>query len=573
MKGIMVLSFHKKPGAFVDREYPEGISKDSKIDATEQNKIYSLHRMRNTRPNYLFIKAKGVQIASFYSGFDYKQYIGRPNQCISIILEEGENPTIWEDKLRRLTFDVLPKLKKARGDQIIISGLHRDHKYDDFDEYLGQKLGELQNDTIEPMYSGEGEHLEGTGAVIGTISGMSKKDMNKASLNKADVEAAKNSAMQQQPKAPEIDPIAEATKQMEEMEKNELRDEIRKLHDMIQQKDDRVRAVEVQLRESKIDKDTESGDIAQIRGEYEALLTTKEQELDMWRSKVVELNENNFINQDTIRKMTEMTMMMTDDAQNQAQSNMKLKKRIKSLEANTDAPSNLNPEEINTLRSHLAEVEETLSQKIEELEKKSRQIKELFMDNKKSAMQIADLKAYMEEKELFIEELQKKSTEIGSQPAQDPAQFQAVQDELALTKTKLQGAENQIEIATSQLLQAQDAIANLQDLPSSETPAPRPAFIPAPKPADNAPADESMSQIRIMELEDTVQKLEEELNEKSTESAASPVENSDSNRLLEEKLQDLEIQLESMKKELVNAKKTIKVQRREVDNLQKLLGL
>ena len=42
MKGIFILSFHKQPGAFVDREFPPGITARMDINSTEQNKIYSL---------------------------------------------------------------------------------------------------------------------------------------------------------------------------------------------------------------------------------------------------------------------------------------------------------------------------------------------------------------------------------------------------------------------------------------------------------------------------------------------------------------------------------------------------
>ena len=93
MKGIFLLSYHKVPGAFIDREYPSGISDQLKINSVDQNKIYSFNRMRNSNPNYIYLKIKGVQIGSFFSGID-NNFIGYPNHCLGIILD-NENPTLF----------------------------------------------------------------------------------------------------------------------------------------------------------------------------------------------------------------------------------------------------------------------------------------------------------------------------------------------------------------------------------------------------------------------------------------------------------------------------------------------
>jgi hypothetical protein len=315
MKGIFILSFHKKPGAFTDREYPQGITKQCNIDATEQNKVYSLHRMRNTKPNFLFVKAKGVQIASFYSGFDFKHFLGNPNQCVSIILEPTENPTKWEPYLRRLTYELLPALKQVRGDEIPLSGLSNESKYLPFDGLLAEKLQQLESNTVQPL--NEGEHEVNTGdTVVETISGMTKAtESAKMALTAADMQKTAQMARQssgQSAPAAEMDPIKAATMAMETMEKDGLRNEIRKLHQMINDRDGRISALEAQVRDASCrEVGGSNADISKMKGEYEAMLAAKEQELDTWRSKVAELNETNFINQDNIRKLTEMSMMQT----------------------------------------------------------------------------------------------------------------------------------------------------------------------------------------------------------------------------------------------------------------------
>ena len=142
MKGIFVLSYHKVPGSFIDREFPRGISDQLKIDSIDQNKIYSFNRMRNSDPNYIYMKIKGAQVGSFYSGID-NNFIGYPNQCLCIVFDH-ENPTLFEDPLKEIAKELLPMLAYIReGDEEISEGLSNDPKYQNFDEILGQKFFHL----------------------------------------------------------------------------------------------------------------------------------------------------------------------------------------------------------------------------------------------------------------------------------------------------------------------------------------------------------------------------------------------------------------------------------------------
>ena len=142
MKGIFLLHYHKVPGAFIDREYPKGVSEQLKIDSDDQNKIYSFNRMRDSNPNYIFMKIKGAHVGSFFSGID-KNFIGYPNQCLCIILD-NENPTLFEEPLKEIAEELLPMLAYIReNDEEISEGLSNDPKYQDFDDILTQKFNDL----------------------------------------------------------------------------------------------------------------------------------------------------------------------------------------------------------------------------------------------------------------------------------------------------------------------------------------------------------------------------------------------------------------------------------------------
>lgn len=532
MRGIIILSFHKKPGAFVDREYPAGISKLCNIDATEQNKIYSLHRMRNTKPNFLFVKVKNFQVSSYFTGFDFKEYLGHPNQCVSLVLEQNENPTKWEDILRRLAFELLPKLAQVRGNEIPVTGLSDDPKFQPFDDALKEAFESVVENRIQPLPPGEGDVIEGAGTVIETTASISRsapiKEVKNLTLTKADVQAA--AAAQLSAQSSELDPIKLATQQMENMEKDNLRNEIRNLHQLIQEKDKRIRALEIQLQEASAHFATnETNDqnlqdkISKIKGEYEAILASKEQELDTWRNKVTELNETNFINQDNIRKLTEMTMMQTDDLSNQSKNIIELKKKIKTLEANQSAPISMDANEIGAIRVHLAEVEETLKNTTLELEKKTDQNKELF---------------------LKIKKLQNDIDSATNQIEQMKADHKKDQDsfnELLLKKD-------------------QELTAALESMKNTALNSATTTNVSAEISAKLAASEAEIAQLKV-DLATAENKLKTAPQNVVCDSAN------------ESKIKELDAQVKTLQSELIDAKKTIKVQRREIENLQKLAGL
>ncbi len=570
MKGIFILSFHKKPGAFVDREFPENITDQMGINKTEQNKIYSLHRMRNTRPNYLFVKVKKHQIASFFSGFNARQFIGRPNHCICIILDQGENPMKWEDQLRRLTYDLLPQLDEIRGDEVIESGLDQDPKYKKFDRILEEKFNALKNGEIEPMREGEGEHLEGTGAVIEKISSYkSEKTLADDQIKASDIAQATELAKKQHEKEEkakaeaeaqkqEEDEISAATKQMEMMEVESLREEVRNLHNILKSKNNRINSLESQLTEARTEDAGGSGDLAKIKGEYEALISSKEEELETWRNKVSDLNEELFIKQDNLKKTTEMMMQMTMDAQKQAQKMRELRKRIKKLEVNQTAPHDLNEDEVSTLRSHLAEVEESLKDEAENAKISKKRNKKLFMKNKKLEDRIEGLEEKLEEKENKINTLKEKTKSMKKK-------LDGLEDKLEKNQNDLKAAKRKIKIQRREITIAKKGVQ------------------PVSKSMSTSP-DKENTEEQFREYEQRIQKYKkkakvlksklrdlEEDSEISKEQAAA--NGNDSERILREKIKQKDRQIEDMETELVKAKKTIKVQRRENKHLKEILDL
>ena len=108
MKGIVVLSYHKKPGAFVDSEFPFRISESLDFSSNDFNKLYNFNRMKDSGPNYIYMNINNHQIASYFTGSDPLICTGSPNHCIYLILDQ-EDPTKWEAELKQIALELLPR--------------------------------------------------------------------------------------------------------------------------------------------------------------------------------------------------------------------------------------------------------------------------------------------------------------------------------------------------------------------------------------------------------------------------------------------------------------------------------
>ncbi|MHA1274245.1 MAG: hypothetical protein ACTSQJ_00745 [Promethearchaeota archaeon] len=107
VKAILIIGFRADVGAYVIDSYPE-----FDVDDVDVMNIYNLHRFRTTERNFQIIKQGGMNIASYYSGFKNTNYIGAPDHCITLILEENDNPNDYEKVLIKVTNNLLTQLGK-----------------------------------------------------------------------------------------------------------------------------------------------------------------------------------------------------------------------------------------------------------------------------------------------------------------------------------------------------------------------------------------------------------------------------------------------------------------------------
>ncbi len=103
VKGLMILAWRNDVGAYILESYPEGIE----ADGQDIMQVYNLHRFRTTDPNFQFIKIGDVNFSSYYSGGYKSNYIGKPNYCVTLLLDATDNPSKYERVLLKACNNLL----------------------------------------------------------------------------------------------------------------------------------------------------------------------------------------------------------------------------------------------------------------------------------------------------------------------------------------------------------------------------------------------------------------------------------------------------------------------------------
>jgi hypothetical protein len=121
----MIVQFDENFQPAIEAQYPREFSKDLELKASDLMNIYTLHRMDKTEPNFYQMEIKDYTVASFFTGFSLKHYVGRPDYAIITFFtnEEINNSPItpeFEGFLRRIAHEILPKKNQQNFNDLII---------------------------------------------------------------------------------------------------------------------------------------------------------------------------------------------------------------------------------------------------------------------------------------------------------------------------------------------------------------------------------------------------------------------------------------------------------------------
>jgi len=106
--GLAIFGWTNKEGFFLIDCTPEHARRY--LDEETVMRIGSLHRMRKLDPNFLTLNLKGFRVASFFSGMRTAKFIITPNFTITLLLENDENPHEYTNILPAASREILQAL-------------------------------------------------------------------------------------------------------------------------------------------------------------------------------------------------------------------------------------------------------------------------------------------------------------------------------------------------------------------------------------------------------------------------------------------------------------------------------
>ena len=137
MKGIIILAFEENSEPRIDTQFPSNICEFLGVTLESLKGLIEQHMNKKMEPNYIELTLEAdIKVASFYSGFSFRHYVGNPNFAVSIFLSQDDKLSgEFEGMMRRIAHELLPKRETLN-----------------FDDILGQYYDMLKNQELAPYW-------------------------------------------------------------------------------------------------------------------------------------------------------------------------------------------------------------------------------------------------------------------------------------------------------------------------------------------------------------------------------------------------------------------------------------
>ncbi len=263
----------------IQGQYPNNLAEELKLKISVLMDLYEQHGKSKREPNYLELKLKKkVSAASFYTGFSFDRYVGRPDYEIIVFLSDDDFLSKnFEGMIRRIAHDLLPQRDAPIFDDLLV----------DYYELLEKKeLGPYWEEASgEPKKEKEIEE---------------ESDVKK---NSHDITMEKT-----EPKLKTVDENVQEEKfdfdeQFDNFKKDELRDIIHQLQQIINEKTEKINSLSQKIKENENEQLQNIQDIQILEKQLEEQNVL----LDDWNLKIEKLNEKNESLNETIMKLTAKT--------------------------------------------------------------------------------------------------------------------------------------------------------------------------------------------------------------------------------------------------------------------------
>lgn len=389
IKALLIIAFTKSPGAFISAETPEGFYDGLGWTQDMLMAIYGVHRMRRMDPNFMTTLIKKQNIASFYSGFNFKHYVGRPGFSVTLFLDEKEFAGKYEDQLRQIAHELLPLREEP-----------------DFQERLEETFQALRNGEIE----GVDESVEIKEEGAGHLSRISESTLSTAGGKHDTGEPV---ADQSSTPAIPVDSSVDVERMFQEIEERSLAEQVEYLKGELEAREAAIAQLQASI--------ATVGSDSQLQAE-----------VDYWKAKVAEVMEEKQIAEESIRRMTELDMLNAEEMQNQARAIKLLREQLQ-----------LANQTIETMKEQLASLNESNGQN-HALGEKISELLDQVSDLEQERNRLEKEKKELEERLEREEELKKKIEKLTRRLAEVEREKDAAGERLVELETMLDDARKQI---------------------------------------------------------------------------------------------------------------------------------
>ena len=257
MKGIIILGFEENSEMYIDTQFPSNICEFLGVTPNLLIDLVEHHLNKKMEPNYIEMKLNDeISVASFYSGFSFRHYVGKPNFAIIIFLSQDDIlSNEFEGMIRRIAHELLPKREALN-----------------FDDILGQYYEMLKKEELTSYWE---EIIEGETSVIV----IKKKEEEKPATE--EIENVKRENVEEQKN--EVS-IADSLQENED-----LKAEITELQNLIEEKKSKIRELTRKYTELLSENTTKTEKIQSLKEE----ISEQYIKLEKWSQQMADLNENN----------------------------------------------------------------------------------------------------------------------------------------------------------------------------------------------------------------------------------------------------------------------------------------
>jgi len=255
VKGIIILGFEKYSKTRIDTQFPSNICEFLGVTTETLKGLVEHHMNKKMEPNYIELTLEDeVSVASFYSGFSFRHYVGNPNFAVCIFLSQDDVlSSEFEGMMRRIAHELLPKREALN-----------------FDDILGQYYEMLKKKELLPYWE---EIIEGE---ISVITAKKKEDKKEEKGEKKEQE--------------ELDSVKEKKSgDIKTEEEADIKSKNTKLQDLLDEKKSKIRELTRKYTEL-VSENTKNSEEIQS---YKEEISEQYIKLEKWSQQMADLNQNN----------------------------------------------------------------------------------------------------------------------------------------------------------------------------------------------------------------------------------------------------------------------------------------